>query len=73
MENKLVLSPSITNNRSTWFQLIERDEPVVEIVKEKPLPITPVEEPIQTILPKEEIKPVRKTTKESMKQILLLK
>src|SRR6188472_3356451 len=61
----LVLSPTLTNNDQPGFQLIERDEPVVEIVKEKPLPISPIEEPIQTILPKEEIKPVRKTAKQN--------
>src|SRR6187549_2356154 len=61
----LVLSPSLTNNDQPGLQLIEKDEPVVEIVKEKPLPITPIVEPIQTILPKEEIKPVRKTAKQS--------
>jgi S-DNA-T family DNA segregation ATPase FtsK/SpoIIIE len=61
----LVLSPSLTNNDQPGFQLIERDEPDVEIVKEKPLPITPFEEPIQTILHKEEIKPVRKTAKQN--------
>src|SRR6187549_2964190 len=57
----LVLSPSLTNNDQPGFQLIERDESVVE----KPLQMTPIEEPIQTILPKEEIKPVRKTAKQS--------
>src|SRR6187549_4227281 len=46
----LVLSPSLTNNDQPGFQLIERDEPVAE----KPLQMTPIEEPIQTILPKEE-------------------
>src|SRR6187401_2490840 len=61
----LVLSPSLTNNDQPGFQLIERDEPIVEIMKEKPLPITPIEEPVQTILPKEEIKPVRKTAKQN--------
>ena len=60
---RLVLSPTITNNDQPEFKLVEKDEPVVEIVKEKPLPITPIEEPIQTILPKEEIKPARKNCK----------
>src|SRR4030095_1353735 len=62
----LVLSPTNTNNDQPEFKLIEKEEtdPVIEIVKEKPLPILPVE-PIQTILPKEEIKPARKTAKEN--------
>src|SRR5436190_10647012 len=68
----LVLSPSLTNNEQPGFQLIERDEPVVEIVKEKPLPITPIEEPIKVILPKEELKPVRKTSKENREADLAL-
>ena len=57
----LVLSPSITNNDQPEFKLIEKDEPVIE----KPLPIAPIEAPIQTVLPKEEIRPARKTAKES--------
>ncbi|TMI95528.1 MAG: DNA translocase FtsK [Bacteroidetes bacterium] len=55
----LVLSPSVPNNDQPAFKLIEKDEPV-ETVKEKPLTITPIEGTIQTVLPKEEIKPVRK-------------
>src|SRR6185436_10298892 len=57
----LVLSPVITNNDQSEFKLIEKDEPLIEMVKEKPLPITPIEESIQTILPKEEIRPARKS------------
>jgi S-DNA-T family DNA segregation ATPase FtsK/SpoIIIE len=57
----LVLSPVITNNDQPEFKLIEKDEPVIEMVKEKQLPITPIEESIQTILPKEEIRPARKS------------
>ena len=57
----LVLSPVITNNDQPEFKLIEKDEPVIEMGKERPLPITPIEESIQTILPKEEIRPARKS------------
>ncbi|HEX6170829.1 MAG TPA: DNA translocase FtsK [Chitinophagaceae bacterium] len=62
----LVLSPTNTNNDQPEFKLIEKEEtgPAIEVVKEKPLLIPPVEA-IQTILPKEEIKPVRKTAKEN--------
>jgi len=61
----LVLSPTSNNNDQPEFKLIEKDEPVVEIVKEKPLPITPIQEPIHAILPKEEIRPARKSAKEN--------
>lgn len=69
----LVLSPTNIKNEQPEFKLIEKDEPiepVAEIVKEKPLPITPVE-PVQTILPKEEIRPARKPAKESEPVIAL--
>ena len=69
---RLVLSPTISNNDQPEFRLIEKDEPVVEIVKEKPLPITPIEEPIQTILPKEDIRPARRTTKENSEASIAL-
>ena len=69
---RLVLSPTISNNDQPEFKLIEKDEPVVEIVKEKPLPITPIEEPIQTILPKEEIRPARRTAKENSEASIAL-
>ena len=64
----IVLSPVNTSIDQTEFKLIEKEEaaePLLEMVKEKPLPLTPVEEPVQSILPKEEIKPVRKTAKEN--------
>ena len=64
----IVLSPVNTESNQPEFKLIEKDEetevPVIEPVKEKSLSILPVE-PIQTILPKEEIKPARKTAKEN--------
>src|SRR6188474_1650343 len=64
----IVLSPVHTESNQPQFKLIEKDEETVassiEVVREKPLPIPPVE-PIQTILPKEEIKPARKTAKEN--------
>jgi DNA segregation ATPase FtsK/SpoIIIE, S-DNA-T family len=47
----LVLSPTNTNNDQPEFKLIEKEAPGIE--------------PIQTILPKEEIKPARKTAKEN--------
>ncbi len=71
---KLVLTPTNTNNAQPGLKLIEKEEivePVSEIVKEKPLPISPVTEPVQTILPKEEIKPARKISKESEATIAL--
>jgi S-DNA-T family DNA segregation ATPase FtsK/SpoIIIE len=64
----MVLSPVNTESNQPEFKLIEKDEetvaPVIEPVKEKPLTI-PLIEPIQAILPKEEIKPARKTAKEN--------
>jgi DNA segregation ATPase FtsK/SpoIIIE, S-DNA-T family len=64
----IVLSPVNTEGNQPEFKLIEKDEetvaPVIETVKEKPLTMAPVEA-IQTILPKEEIKPARKTAKEN--------
>jgi S-DNA-T family DNA segregation ATPase FtsK/SpoIIIE len=64
----IVLSPVNTEVNQPEFKLIEKDEetvaPVIETVKEKPLTMAPVEA-IQTILPKEEIKPARKTAKEN--------
>ena len=64
----IVLSPVNTESNQPEFKLIEKDEetvaPVIESVKEKPLAMAPVE-PIQTVLPKEEIKPARKTGKEN--------
>jgi S-DNA-T family DNA segregation ATPase FtsK/SpoIIIE len=71
----IVLSPVNTESNQPEFKLIEKDEetvaPVIEPVKEKPLP-TPLGEPIQTVLPKEEIKPVRKTAKENREADLAL-
>jgi len=60
----IVLSPVNTETNQPEFKLIEKEESVEPIVKEKPLTMAPVE-PIQTILPKEEIKPARKTAKEN--------
>jgi S-DNA-T family DNA segregation ATPase FtsK/SpoIIIE len=60
----IVLSPVNTNSDQPEFKLIEREEetpgPVVEMMKDRTL----LEEPIQTILPKEEIKTAKKTVKE---------
>lgn len=61
----LVLSPVTSNNDQPGLTLIEKEEkpePVAEVVKEKALPIPAIkEEPVAvTILPKEEVKPVRK-------------
>ena len=65
----IVLTPVNTGNNQPEFKLIEKEEPtiepVIEPVKEKPLPVAPVEAPIETIYPKEEIKPARKTAKEN--------
>ena len=60
----IVLSPVNTETNQPEFKLIEKEESVEPIVKEKPLTMAPVE-PIQTILQKEEIKPARKTAKEN--------
>ncbi|HWN89172.1 MAG TPA: DNA translocase FtsK [Chitinophagaceae bacterium] len=60
----IVLSPVNTETNQPEFKLIEKEESVEPIVKEKPLTMAPVE-PIQTSLPKEEIKPARKTAKEN--------
>lgn len=56
---------------TTEFTLVEKDEPVIktpepvaEVIVEKKLPIAPVEEIKETILPKEEIKPARKKNNE---------
>jgi DNA segregation ATPase FtsK/SpoIIIE, S-DNA-T family len=61
----IVLLPVNTNSDQPEFKLIERDEkmsePVVEMMKDRTL----IEEPVQTILPKEEIRPVRKIAKEN--------
>jgi len=61
----IVLLPVNTNSDQPEFKLIEREEkmsePVVEMMKDRTL----IEEPVQTILPKEEIRPVRKTAKEN--------
>lgn len=71
----IVLSPVNTESNQPEFKLIEKDEetvtPVIETVKENPLTI-PTVEPIQTILPKEEIKPAKKTAKENREADLAL-
>jgi len=64
----IVLTPVNAKSDQPELTLIERDEepePIIPPVKEKVLPITPapIEETVQTILPKEEL-PVRKTPKE---------
>jgi S-DNA-T family DNA segregation ATPase FtsK/SpoIIIE len=65
---RIVLSPTVTEKTQPEFQLIEKDEePIIaETVKEKILPITPVETPIEAI--KEEIipPPVKRQPKESI-------
>jgi S-DNA-T family DNA segregation ATPase FtsK/SpoIIIE len=51
----------------TGFKLIEKEEvaePVTEVIPQKVLPITPVEEPVPIFLPKEEVKPVKKVAKQ---------
>src|SRR6187401_2331005 len=72
---QIVPSPVNTESNQPEFKLIEKDEetvaPVIEPVKEKPLTI-PLVEPIQSILPKEEIKPARKTAKENSEADLAL-
>jgi S-DNA-T family DNA segregation ATPase FtsK/SpoIIIE len=62
----IVLSPVNTESNQPEFKLIEKNEETVAPVMEtvKPFTIPPVE-PIQTILPKEEIKPGRKPPKEN--------
>lgn len=62
--DSIILSPVNTSSNQPEFKLIEKEE-------EKPLPITPFEEPVQTILPKEEIKPAKKTAKDSEADIAL--
>ena len=63
----IVLTPVSTGNHE--FKLIEKDEltdePVAEVLREQLFPLT-TQESIQSISPKEEIKPVRKTVKESI-------
>ncbi|HKC36079.1 MAG TPA: DNA translocase FtsK 4TM domain-containing protein [Chitinophagaceae bacterium] len=62
----IVLSPVNTGNYQPEFKLIEKEtnESAVEMAKEKTLSITPLEE-TTTLLPKEEIKPAKKTSKEN--------
>ena len=64
----ILLSPVNIGGDQTEFRLIEKEEanePTAEMVKEKPLPVTQFEETAQALLPKEEIKPVKKTPKEN--------
>lgn len=63
----IVLTPVNTGNPQTEFKLIEKEELTdeAEVLSEKTLQITP-QEPMQYVLPGEEIKPVRKTPKESI-------
>ena len=63
---RLVLSPVNTNNDQSEFKLIEKEE-----ISEPVLPLIPAEEPVQVILPKEEIKPKR-VTKETIDTDLTL-
>ncbi len=62
----IILTPVNTGNQE--FTLIEKDElidqPIAEVLREQILPLTAQE--LQSISPKEEIKPVRKTVKESI-------
>ena len=71
----IVLSPNISNNPQSEFKLIEKEEeiiePIAEMVKERTLPITPLEQPVQGIFPKEEIKPSRRSAKEIESDIAL--
>jgi len=64
----IVLSPVNTERDQPEFKLIEKNEenlaPVIETIK-------PVE-PLQTVLPKEEIKPVRKSSKENSDETIAL-
>src|SRR6185503_4006640 len=61
---QIVLSPVNLKKEEPGFTLIEREEePILEMIQERVLPIPPVEEPVQTILPQEEI-PVKRTPKE---------
>ena len=64
----IVLSPNISNSPQSEFKLIEKEEeiiePIAEMVKERTLPITPLEQPVQAIFPKEEIKSSRRSAKE---------
>jgi hypothetical protein len=68
-----VLSPVNTNNDQSEFKLIEKEEisePVMEVVREKTLPLIPAEEPLQVVLPKEEIK--KRAVKETIDTDLTL-
>ncbi|HEX6846793.1 MAG TPA: DNA translocase FtsK [Chitinophagaceae bacterium] len=60
----LVLSPVNTGNDQPEFKLVEKDEeaikPANEAINDKPMSIPPVESPVQTILPREEVKPFKK-------------
>ncbi len=71
----IVLSPNISNNPQPELKLIEKEEeivePVAEMVKERTLPIPPVEEAVQSILPKEDIRPSRRSAKEIEADIAL--
>ena len=65
----IVLSPINTSeNVQSEFKLIEREEertdPGVARMKEKIVPVSPLEEVVQTNLPKDEIKSSRKSEKE---------
>jgi DNA segregation ATPase FtsK/SpoIIIE, S-DNA-T family len=68
----IILSPvHAKKDTQTEFTLIEKDE-IVEPIVEEVLPITPNEPSKQTILPKEEVVPVKKTAKEPKEKTIAL-
>jgi len=68
----IILSPVDTNSDAQQeFKLIEKEEET-EVLKEKVLPVPPFENQAQTVLPKEEIKPVKKTSKENIETDIAL-
>jgi S-DNA-T family DNA segregation ATPase FtsK/SpoIIIE len=73
----IVLSPiNTSDNLQPEFKLIEKEEesidPNVARVKEKIAPINPIDEVVQPILPKEEIKPSRRSAKEDIEADIAL-
>jgi len=68
----IILSPVDTNSDAQQeFKLIEKEEET-EVLKEKVLPVPSFENQAQTVLPKEEIKPVKKTSKENIETDIAL-
>src|SRR5688572_12045084 len=68
MGEPIILTPVNTGTPPSEFKLIEKDEmieqPGGEILQERILPVSSLES-MQTILPKEEIRPARRTVKEN--------